>query len=135
MRSEAVIVPARSRATRADARDFTAVPAREVTSKPFGAPNTAAIIMTHGDEGFVRTPSARRSVNVLVAMQAMHLCATQVVMLASDDLLLNVMQLLAKLRQGTGSPPPPPEPSHPRATPPSSPASRLTPAEDLDWGK
>ena len=48
--------------------------------------------MTHGDEGFVWTPSARRSVNVLVAMQAMHLCATQVVMLASDDLLLNVTE-------------------------------------------
>ena len=48
--------------------------------------------MTHGGEGFVWTPSARRSVNVLVAMQAMHLCATQVVMLASDDLLVGLLR-------------------------------------------
>ena len=44
------------------------------------------------DAPFVWTPSARRSVNVLVAMQAMHLCATQVVMLASDDLLVGLLQ-------------------------------------------
>jgi hypothetical protein len=42
--------------------------------------------------GFVWTAAARRSVNVLVAMQAMHMCATQVVMLASDDLLVGVLR-------------------------------------------
>ena len=43
-------------------------------------------------DAFTWTPGARRSVNVLVAMQAMHLCATQVVMLASDDLLVSLLR-------------------------------------------
>ena len=42
--------------------------------------------------GFVWTPGARRSVNVLVAMQAMHMCASQVVELASEDLLVTLVQ-------------------------------------------
>ena len=57
--------------------------------------------------GFVWTPAARRSVNVLVAMQAMHMAGDQVVLLASEDLLVEMLQdkarhakdLLASLRE------------------------------------
>jgi MFS family permease len=41
---------------------------------------------------FLWTPAARRSVNVLIALQAMHMCASQVVVLASEDLLVNLVQ-------------------------------------------
>ena len=49
-----------------------------------------------GDVGgaapFVWTAAARRQVNVLIALQAMHMCAGQVVELASEDLLVTLLQ-------------------------------------------
>jgi MFS family permease len=50
--------------------------------------------------GFVWTAVARRQVNVLVAMQAMHMAAGQVVVLASEDLLVELLQAKARLSKG-----------------------------------
>jgi MFS family permease len=47
--------------------------------------------------GFVWTAAARRQVNVLIGMQAMHMAAGQVVLLASEDLLVEMLQ--AKVRR------------------------------------
>jgi hypothetical protein len=48
--------------------------------------------MGAGEALFEWTAASRRQVNVLIALQAMHMCATQVVELASEDLLVTLLQ-------------------------------------------
>ena len=43
---------------------------------------------------FVWSAAARRTVDMLVAMQAMHMCATQVLVLASEGLMPSIFNAL-----------------------------------------
>ena len=48
--------------------------------------------MAASSAAFVWTPAARRSVSVLIALESLHMCANQLVVLASDDLLVELLR-------------------------------------------
>ena len=76
---------------------------------------------------YVWTPQARSAVNMLVAMQALHNAANQVVLLASDDMLVDLLKERSIKRAAAAAKVPPPlppaAPRPPPAVPPSPPTS------------